>query len=151
MDAAIADYRGVDVASMAELRRSAQEHKVYLKVSRNKLIMRALEGTEYSCLQDELSGPTLIGFSLEEPGSVARLFRDFSKKNPEFEVKGLAINNEFLEPQKIGVLANLPTRDEALASLARTLQAPVQQFAVVLNQMPTGLVRVLAALQSSKN
>ncbi len=150
VDAALADYRGVDVASMTKLRQDARDKNVYLKVTRNTLIKRALADTDYACLEVELTQPTLLGFSREEPGSVARLFRDFVKENPEFQVKGLAVNGEFLAADKISVLANLPTRDEALGQLAGVLQAPVQKFAATLNQIPTGFARLLTAVSSTK-
>ena len=150
VDAALADYRGVDVASMTKLRQDARDKNVYLKVTRNTLIKRALADTDYACLEVELTQPTLLGFSREEPGSVARLFRDFVKENPEFQVKGLAVNGEFLSADKISVLANLPTRDEALGQLAGVLQAPAQKFAATLNQIPTGFARLLTAVSSTK-
>lgn len=150
LDAAIANYRGVDVASMTKLRQSARDNNVYLKVTRNTLIKRAIEGTDYSCLEVELTQPTLLGFSREEPGAVARLFRDFMKENPEFKVKGLAVSGEFLPADKLSVLANLPTRTEALSQLAAVLQAPAQKLAVTLNQIPTSLVRSLSAVSSTK-
>ena len=150
LDGAIADYRGTDVASMTELRNKARENNIFLKVSRNTLIKRALMETDFKCLESELSGPVILGFSREEPGAVARLFRDFIKENPNFEVKGLAINGEFLPPENLSFLASLPTREEALAQVARVLQAPVEKFAVALNQIPTGLVRVLSALSATK-
>ncbi|MBE8182628.1 MAG: 50S ribosomal protein L10 [Candidatus Portiera sp.] len=150
LDAAIANYRGVDVASMTKLRQNARDKNVYLKVTRNTLIKRAIADTDYACLEVELSQPTLLGFSRGEPGAVARLFRDFTKENPTFQVKGLAVSGEFLSADKISVLANLPTREEALAQVAAVLQAPVQKFAVTLNQIPTSLVRSLSAVSSTK-
>ncbi len=150
LDAAIANYRGVDVASMTKLRQEAREKNVYLKVTRNTLIKRAIADTDYACLEPELVQPTLLGFSREEPGATARLFRDFMKENPVFQVKGLAISGEFLPADKLSVLANLPTRTEALSQLAAVLQAPVQKAAVALNQIPTGLVRSLSAVSSTK-
>lgn len=150
LDAALADYRGIDVESMTELRDQARQNNVYLKVTRNTLIKRALADTDYACLDVELSGPTMLGFSREEPGAVARLFRDFAKANPEFEVKGLAINGEFLPADQLSVIASLPTRHEALGQLACVLQAPVEKFARTLNEIPTGLARVLIAVNATK-
>ncbi len=150
LDGAVADYRGTDVTAMTELRNTARQNSIYLKIARNTLIKRALADTSYSCLESELTGPTLVGFSLEEPGAVARLFRDFVKTNPEFRVKGLAINGEFIPADKINVLANLPTRDEALATVAMILKAPVQQLATVLNQIPCSVAHALNAVSAQK-
>lgn len=151
LDAAVANYRGTDVESMTDLRSKARQNNVYLKISRNTLLKRALADTDYACLESELIGPTIVGFSREEPGAVARLFRDFIKNNPNFEVKGLAVNGELLPGNQLSILANLPTRAEALAQIARVLQAPVEKFAATLNQIPTSLARVLLAVKATKS
>ena len=150
-DGAIADYTGTDVTNMTELRNLARENRVFLKITRNTLIKRGLTGTQFSCMESELEGPTLLGFSLEEAGSVARLFKDFAKKNPSFRVKCLAVNGRFLPADEIDTLASLPTREQALSMLAGILQAPLGSFAVLLNQVPTGLARVLREVQQSKS
>ena len=150
LDGAVADYRGTDVVAISELRNQARRKQVYLKVARNTLIKRGLEETEFVCFDEQLKGPTMLGFSQKEVGAVARLFRDFAKENPDFQVKGLAVQAEFLGPEKISVLANLPTRDEAFAQLASVLQAPLQKAAVLMKQLPTSLARVLNGVQGQK-
>lgn len=150
LDGAIADYRGTDVSAMTELRNNARHNNIYLKIARNTLIKRALVDTSYSCLESTLEGPSLLGLSLKEPGATARLFRDFVKENPNFIVKGLAANGEFINADKIALLANLPTRDEAIARVAMTFKAPVQQLATALNQIPCKVAHVLNAVSGIK-
>ncbi len=150
LDGAIADYRGTNVVAISELRNQARQKQVYIKVARNTLIRRALVDTDFGCFEDRLKGPIILGFSQQELGSVARLFRDFAKEHSNFQVRGLAIKGEFLEPDKIDFLANLPTREEALTQLAGVLQAPVQKLAILLKELPTGLARVLDAVRREK-
>lgn len=146
----LADSRGVDVGAMTSLRKSARENQVYLRVVRNTLAKRAVEGTEYECLQSALVGPTLFGFSMEDPGAAARLFKDFAKANEKFEVKALAVGGQLLDAGKLDVLAQLPTRDQGLATLMSVMQAPVTKLARTMNEVPGKLVRTLAALRDQK-
>ena len=113
----IADARGVTVDGMTALRKSARENSVTLRVVRNTLAKRALTGTEYECVNDTLVGPSLFGFSMEDPGAAARLFKDFAKENDKFEVKALAVSGQVLGAEQLDVLAKLPTRDQALSTL----------------------------------
>lgn len=146
-DGALADYAGTNVASMTDLRVQARATQVYLKITRNTLIKRGIEGTHFACMTPELEGPTLLGFSREEPGSVARLFKNFAKEHPNFRVKCLSINGRFLAGDEIDILANLPTRAQALTQLATGLQAAVRKLAVAVHQIPSGLVRALDAVR----
>merc|ERR1712065_73348 len=107
----VADARGVTVSDMTALRKLARENKVYLKVIRNTLARRAFDGTEYECVKDSLVGPSLFGFSMEDPGAAARIFKDFAKENDKFEVKVLSVGGEQLGPGDLDVLAKLPTRE----------------------------------------
>ncbi len=150
LSAVLADIRGVDVGAMTGLRKTARENQVYLRVVRNTLAKRAVEGTEYECLQSALVGPTLFGFSMEEPGAAARIFKDFAKANDKFEVKALAVGGELLEANQLDVLATLPTRDQGLATLMSVMQAPVTKLARTINEVPGKLVRTLAALRDQK-
>jgi large subunit ribosomal protein L10 len=150
LSAVLADSRGVDVGAMTGLRKSARENQVYLRVVRNTLAKRAVEGTEYECLQSALVGPTLFGFSMEDPGAAARLFKDFAKENENFEVKALAVGGQLLEAGQLDVLAKLPTRDQGLATLMSVMQAPVTKLARTMNEVPGKLVRTLAALRDQK-
>jgi len=90
LSAVVADSRGVEVGAMTSLRKQAREAGVYVRVVRNTLMRRAVEGTEYECLTDIFTGPTLIAFSNEHPGAAARLFKDFAKENTNFEIKAAA-------------------------------------------------------------
>lgn len=150
LSAVLADIRGVDVGAMTGLRKTARDNQVYLRVVRNTLAKRAVEGTEYECLQSALVGPTLFGFSMEEPGAAARIFKDFAKANDKFEVKALAVGGELLEANQLDVLATLPTRDQGLATLMSVMQAPVTKLARTINEVPGKLVRTLAALRDQK-
>ena len=89
--AVLADYRGVDVDELTALRKTARENKVYLRVVRNTLLKRALEDTEFECIQEVLKGPTLLALSQEDPGAAARVLKDFAKENDDFEIKALSV------------------------------------------------------------
>ena len=108
LSAVIADSRGVTVDKMTELRKAAREAGVTMRVVRNTLLRRAVEGTDFECLQDTFVGPTLIAFSNEHPGAAARLFKDFAKANDKF--------------QDVEFLATLPTYEEAIARLMGTMK-----------------------------
>ena len=117
---------------------------------RNPLAKSALEGTEYECVNDTLAGPSLFGFSMEDPGAAARLFKDFSKENEEFEVKALAVSGQMLGAEQLDVLAKLPTRDQALSMLMSVMQAPATKLVQTMNEVPGKLVRTLAAVRDQK-
>ncbi|NQX90519.1 MAG: 50S ribosomal protein L10 [Halioglobus sp.] len=146
----IADSRGVTVDDMTALRKDARENQVTLRVVRNTLAKRALEGTEYECVKDSLSGPSLFGFSMEDPGAAARIFKDFAKENEEFEVKVLAVGGQMLGADQIDVLAKLPTREQALSQLMSVMKAPVTKLVQSMNEVPGKLVRTLAAVRDQK-
>ena len=146
----IADARGVTVDGMTALRKSARESSVTLRVVRNTLAKRALEGTEYECVNDSLAGPSLFGFSMEDPGAAARLFKDFAKEEIEFEVKALAVSGQMLGAEQLDVLAKLPTRDQALALLMSVMNAPVTKLVRTMNEVPGKLVRTVAAVRDQK-
>ena len=146
----IADARGVASNDMTALRASARENQITLRVVRNTLAKRALEGTEYECVTDTLTGPSLFGFSMEDPGAAARLFKDFASDNSDFEVKALSVSGQLLGADQIDVLAKLPTRDQALASLMSVMQAPIVKLARTTNEVPGKLVRVMAAVRDQK-
>lgn len=137
LSAVVADSRGVTVGAMTALRKEAREAGVWMKVVRNTLARRAVEGTEYECLSESFVGPTLIAFSKEHPGAAARIFKNFAKENDAFEVRAGAFEGEVVD---INVLATLPTYDEAIAKLMS-----------VMKEASAGkLVRVLAAIRDEK-
>lgn len=146
----VADARGVSVSDMTALRAGARENQVYLRVVRNTLAKRALEGTDYECVNETLVGPSLFGFSMEDPGAAARLFKDFAKANDKFEVKALSVSGQLLGASELDVLAKLPTRDQALSMLMGTMLAPATKLVQTMNEVPGKLVRTLAAVRDQK-
>jgi len=148
--AVLSDYRGLTVAELTDMRSKARASGVYLRVIRNTLAKRAIQGTEYECLNDALVGPTMVAFSQEDPGAAARLIKDCAKQFDALEVKALSIGGELLEASQLERVAMLPTRDEALALLLSVMQAPVVKLARTLNEVPGKLVRTLAAIRDQK-
>lgn len=137
LSAVVADSRGVTVGAMTALRKEARENGVWMKVVRNTLARRAVEGSQFECLNDVLAGPSLVAFSKEHPGAAARIFKEFAKKNPKFELKGAAFEGNKVS---IDVLASLPTYNEALAKLMS-----------VMKEAAAGkLVRTIAAVRDQK-
>ncbi len=150
LSAVLADYRGLTVAEMTELRVKARETGVYLRVVRNTLVKRAVEGTEYECLNDALVGPTLLAFSQEDPGAAARLLKDYAKDFDELEVRALSIGGDLLGADQLDRVAKLPTLDEARSMLMSVMQAPIVKLAQSLNEVPGKLVRTIAAVKEQK-
>ncbi|KEQ13968.1 50S ribosomal protein L10 [Endozoicomonas numazuensis] len=150
LSAVIADYRGLTVDQMTQLRKQARDGGVYLKVVRNTLAKRAVEGTDFECLQESLVGPTVLAFSQEDPGAAARLMKDFAKENDALEVKALSISGQVLGAEQIDVLAKMPTLDQARAMLMSVMIAPVTKLARTLNEFPASITRVVAAVADEK-
>ncbi|MDF2178569.1 50S ribosomal protein L10 [Aliiglaciecola sp. CAU 1673] len=137
LSAVVADARGVTVSSITNLRKQARDAGVWVKVVRNTLARRAVDGTEFECLKDVFVGPTLIAFSKEHPGAAARIFKDFAKGNKNFELKGAAFNGAAVD---VELLASLPTYDEAIARLMSTMKEAAAGK----------LVRTIAAVRDQK-
>ena len=150
LSVAVAEYRGMEVAELTDLRNKAREQGVYLKVIRNTLAKRAFNDTQFDDLDSALTGPLIYGFSIDAPGGAARLFKDFSKDCDKLNVTALSIGSGLLGPEKLDAVASLPTRDEALAKLLATFKAPVGKFVRTINEVPTKFVRVLAAIKDEK-
>lgn len=146
----VADSRGCTVGQMTELRRQAREANVTVRVVRNTLAKRAVAETEYECAQDSFKGPSLLAFSMEDPGAAARIFKDFAKENEKFEVKALAVGGQLLDAGQIDVLAKLPTRDQAISQLMSVMLAPVSKLVQTMDAIPSKLVRTLAAVKDQK-
>jgi large subunit ribosomal protein L10 len=146
----IAEYRGMTVSEMNELRVLARKVGVQMRVVRNTLAHRAVEETPYKCIQASLVGPVALAFSLEEPGTVARLIRDFAKTHSKLIVKNVALGERLLAGTDLDKVAKLPTYEEAISTLMGTLQAPITQFVRTLAEPHTKLVRTLAAIRDSK-
>lgn len=140
LSAVVADSRGVTVDKMTILRKSARDAGVYMRVVRNTLLRRIVEGTPYECLKETFVGPTLIAFSNEHPGAAARIFKEFAKGNSNFEIKAAAFEGELITAANIDRLATLPTFEEALARLMS-----------IMKEAAAGkLVRTLAAIRDQK-
>ncbi len=150
LSAVLADYRGLTVSEMTEMRAKARKSGVYLRVVRNTLAKRAVEGTQYECLNEAFVGPTLLAFSTDEPGSAARLIKDCAKDYDALEVKALSIDGELLDAGQLDRVAKLPTKDEAIALLMAVMQAPITKLARTLKEVPGKLVRTVAAVRDAK-
>lgn len=150
VSAVAADYCGLTVSEMTELRTNARNLGVKMRVYRNTLARRAIEGTEFACLKEVLVGPIVLLFSVEEPGAAARILRDFMKAHKALEVRALAMGGALLAASQLEAIASLPSREEALTQLAAMLQAPVTQFVRTLREPVAQLVRVMAAVRDQK-
>ena len=146
----VADARGVDVSAMTVLRKQARDNQIVLRVVKNTLARRAFQDTDYACLHEVLVGPSIFGFSMEDPGAAARLFKDFAKENDKFEVKALSVGGQMLDKSQLDVLATLPTRDQALSMLANIMLAPVTKLTRTLNDIPSQIVRVTDQVKQQK-
>lgn len=148
--AVLADYRGMTVSEMTELRAEARRRGLYLRVIRNTLAQRAMAGTKFECLDGEFKGPTLLAFSRQEPGAAARLLKDSVQQYDALKIKALSVDGQLLDVSQIDRVANLPTREEALAQLLAIMLAPAAKLARTLNQVPGKLARTLAAVRDAK-
>ena len=145
----VAEYRGLQVGEMTELRAQARKSGVYLRVLKNTLVRRAVEGTPFSGLANEMVGPLVFGIS-SDPVSAAKVLSDFAKANEKFIIKAGAMPNQVMDVKAVQALASLPSREELLAKLLGTMQAPVAKFVRTLNEVPTKFVRGLAAVRDQK-
>ena len=150
LSAITAEYRGLTVAELSQLRVQARNSGVYLRVIRNTLARRALEGTDFACLQDTLVGPLLLAFSQQEAGAAAKLIKAFVKQNEKLVVKALAFDGRLLAVNELGKLADLPTRSEALATLMLVMKAPMTKLVRTLAEPTAKLVRTVAALREKR-
>lgn len=150
LSAVLADYRGVSVSALTQLRKNARENNVYLRVVRNTLLSRAVEGTEFECIKDALKGPTILAFSMEDPGAAARVLKDFAKGNDKFEIKALSVGGKLLGADQIDALATLPTYDQAVSMLMSVMLAPVTKLVRTFNEVPTKVTRAVAAVRDQK-
>ena len=148
--AVAAEYRGLTVAEMTELREKAKQSGVYLRVVRNTLARRAVEGTGLECVQDRLKGPLVLAFSRDEPGAAARVVRDYAKSNDKLIVSFVAFDGQAMDASAIDRLASLPTREEALGTLASVLLAPMTRLARTIAEPHASLARVVDAMRADR-
>jgi large subunit ribosomal protein L10 len=146
-----AEYHGLEVEQITALRRAASEKGVSLRVVKNTLAKRAVAGTEFECMQSGFVGPLILAFSQEDLGSAALDMKEFAKDNEALQVKMLAVGGELFGAESLDRVAALPTRDEALSQLLGTMQAPIAKLASTLNEVPTKIARVLAAVKDAKD
>ena len=144
------EYRGLTVGEMTGLRASARNEDVCLRVVKNNLARRAIEGGEFECLSEKLSGPLMLAFSREDPGSGARILRDFAKKNHKLVLLCGAFGGQLLSAAEVGKLADMPTREQAISMLMSVIQAPITKLVRTLNEVPGKLVRTLDAVREAK-
>jgi large subunit ribosomal protein L10 len=147
--AVLAEYRGLTVAQMTELRRKAREAGVFLRVVKNTLARRAVDGSDFACLQDAMVGPLAFAASTD-PAAVAKVLDEFAKQNEQLIIKIGAMGGKVMSEAELKALAKLPSRDELLATVAATMNAPVQKLVRTLNEVPSAFVRTLAAVRDAK-
>jgi len=145
-----AEYRGLSVSQMTELRKQARSAGVYLRVVKNTLARRAVEGTDFECMQQGLVGPLVLAFSQDEPGAAARLMKDFTKNHEKLQIKLVSFGGQMLGAGDLDRLAQMPTRDQAISLLMAVMKAPLDKFARTLNEVPGKLVRTVAAIRDQK-
>jgi len=146
----VAEYSGLTVAQMTNLRRKAHEADVYLQVVKNTLVRRAVTGSEFECLTEHVSGPLTFAAS-KDPVAIAKVMSEFAKDNAKFVVRVGAMGGHLLSKQELDALAKLPSRDILLAMLMGTMMAPVQKFVQTLNEIPARFVRTLAAVRDARS
>lgn len=145
----VAEYRGLDVESVTRLRAEARGQGVQLRVLKNTLARRALAGTPFAGLSDHLVGPLMYGVS-GDPVAAAKVLSNFAKTNDKLVVKAGAMPNHVMDDKGVSALATLPSREELLATLMATMQAPIGKFVRTLNEVPSRLVRTVAAVRDAK-
>jgi len=150
ISAVVADYRGLTVNQMTQLRSAARKSGIYLRVVPNNLTRRAFEGTDFACLNDRLVGPLFIALSMEAPSDAARMLKEFVKTFEKLEVKALSVGGKVYEANQLDTVASLPTRDEAIAKLMYVMKAPVEKFVRTLAEPHAKLVRTVAAIKDKK-
>jgi large subunit ribosomal protein L10 len=145
-----AEYRGLTVTQMTDLRAKARANGVYLRVIKNTLARKALAGTAFESLGTTLKGPLVLAFSKDDPGAAARLVKDFSKANDKLVTKGLSLGGAVLSAKELDKVASLPTKEQALSMLLGVMKAPLQKLVGTLAAPQLKLVRTLAALRDQK-
>ena len=148
--AVAAEYRGLTVDEMTLLRKEARNNGVYLRVVKNSLARRAVEDTEFACMQDGMTGPLVLAFSQEDPGSAARVMKDFMKEHDKMVVTMVSIGGKLLDASELETLAKMPTYDQAVSMLMAVMKAPVEKLTRTINEVPGKLVRTVAAIRDAK-
>jgi large subunit ribosomal protein L10 len=145
----VAEYRGLDVGRFTQLRAKARKSGLYLRVLKNTLARRAVKGTPFEKLSDQMVGPLMYGIALD-PVAGAKVLSEFAKDNEQLVIKGGSLPNSLMSAKDVKALALLPSRDELLAKLMGTMQAPVTKLVRTMNEVPTKFVRALAAVRDAR-
>src|ERR1700689_4616693 len=145
-----AEYRGLTVTQMTELRSKARQAGVYMRVVKNTLARKAVAGTSFECISPVLKGPLVLAFSKEDPGAAARVIKAFSKDNDKLVTTAVSLGGQQLTANSLDQVASLPTREQALANLMAVMKAPIQKLVGTLQATPSKLVRTLAAVRDQK-
>lgn len=145
----VAEYRGLEVGVMTDLRAKARKSGIYLRVLKNTLVRRAVKDTPFEKLAEKLVGPLVYGIS-SDPVATAKVLNDFAKANERFVIKAGGMQNAVISAKEVTALANMPSREQLLATLLGTMQAPVAKFVQTLNEVPGRFARTLAAVRDQK-
>src|SRR5438132_2213475 len=145
----VAEYRGLSVGRVTQLRAKARKSGVYLRVLKNTLARRAVKGTPFEKLSDQMVGPLAYGIS-KDPVAAAKVLHAYARENDKLVIKGGAMAGQLMSAKEVGQLATMPSREELLAKLLGTMQAPIAKFVQTLNEVPARFVRTLAAVRDQK-
>jgi large subunit ribosomal protein L10 len=145
----LAEYRGIGVGSVTDLRSRARKSGVYLRVLKNTLARRAVKGTSFEKLAEQMKGPLMYGIA-KDPVAAAKVLQEFAKENELLVIKGGAMPNAVMSPQDVKTLASMPSREELLAKLVGTMQAPIAKLLRTMNEVPGKFARTLAAVRDQK-
>jgi large subunit ribosomal protein L10 len=148
--AVAAEYSGLTVGEMTDLRVKARASGVYLKVAKNTLVRKAVEGTEFECMQEQLTGPLLYAFSMSDPGAAARLVKDYAKEHNKLVARLVAVGGQLYGASELERMSKLPTYEQAISLLMAVMKAPIEKFVRTLAEPHAKLVRTIAAVRDAK-
>ena len=146
----VSEYIGTTVDAFTEMRAEARKTGVYLKVAKNSLVKRAVEGTDFECVKDSFVGPMIYAFSQEDPGCAARLIKEYAKKNDKLITKVVSIGGKVFDASEISRLASLPTKEQAISQLMSVMKAPVEKLVRTMAEPHAKMVRTIAAIRDQK-
>lgn len=150
LSAVAAEYKGLSSVQMTNLRAAARQEGVYVRVVKNNLARRAVAGTDFECMQQALVGSLVLAFSMNDPGAAARVMKEFIKTNKQMEVKLVSVGGRLLPASDLDRLSKMPTKLQAISMLMSVMKAPVQKLAATINEVPSKLVRTIAAVRDQK-
>lgn len=145
-----AEYSGLTVEALTDLRRKARQSGVYLRVVKNTLARKAVAETEFACMQEGFVGPLILALSKEDPAAAARVLTDFAKTNEKLIIKVVALRGKLLAPEDAKRLAQMPTKNEAISQLMAVMKAPIGKFVRTLAEPANKLARTVAAVRDQK-